>query len=404
VSKGNDLQNLANILTQGALKDPSTIQSTDRGSSTRYRFAYQNILTAIICIRIYTGEIRYKEIYCEHHEDILARTEDDAFIGIQIKTKDSKLAPFKLKEKGISDSFARFVILDIQFKFQSFLLVSNHKFDQEVHDFLDNLKKDKINDKEKDYIKWLQTKKKMKGYELFDIIKALCKVKLSCGPALENAYSLIVDVHLACIERCKKLSLERNKKICDNLIQKIDYASNEIIHNPLQDYFIFQGSSTEDINLIGISKKRITKEIISQILEEKEIQLLKSKLFNTVDPAMPNLIRKFQDGGIDRYEALNMVDLGFSADSYLFEKYYVEGDEIPSEVQHIRVILRNQATEARVQTKSDRLFGEAMLNNLYSRLEKIRVSDQLKQLDLPYEVLKGTIANLTEECFISFSN
>jgi hypothetical protein len=95
--------------------------------------------TAILAIQLYNDDLSYKELFCEHHEDILAQSLDGKFVGIQIKTQDIKYGKFKLsKTKEIIE---KFINLDKKFpnQFKEFILVTNCGFDEKPENNIEHL-------------------------------------------------------------------------------------------------------------------------------------------------------------------------------------------------------------------------------------------------------------------------
>lgn len=118
------------------------ISEEDAGDEVQKRFKYQHTYGAIIAIEMYSENLKYKEILCEQHEDILGVREDDTYDGIQIKTRQLSDGPFELTDEAIGKTLKRFVGLDKKFpgKFRKYVLVSNCDFrDDDTSKSLRNL-------------------------------------------------------------------------------------------------------------------------------------------------------------------------------------------------------------------------------------------------------------------------
>ena len=72
----------------------------------------------------------FDAVYCEHHEDTLIQQKDGKFIGVQVKTRQVGLAPFKSDDRQIIESLKRFIEIEIEYPsyFSRFVLATNHGF------------------------------------------------------------------------------------------------------------------------------------------------------------------------------------------------------------------------------------------------------------------------------------
>ena len=88
------------------MESPVNSKFEDRGLFSHTGFSYQSMYIAILAIQMYNQKLLWNELFCEHHEDVLAHLNDGKFLGIQIKTQDAKYGKYKLsKTKDISSSF-----------------------------------------------------------------------------------------------------------------------------------------------------------------------------------------------------------------------------------------------------------------------------------------------------------
>ena len=93
------------------------------------RLRYQATYAAIISLSLLDEKSEFDYIFCEHHEDILVKRKDDTFVGIQLKTRDSK-EPCKAGDPEIIKSLKRFISHEIQFpeKYSKYLIAVNNGF------------------------------------------------------------------------------------------------------------------------------------------------------------------------------------------------------------------------------------------------------------------------------------
>jgi hypothetical protein len=102
----------------------------DPGDDMQRRLRYQAAYGALVCLQLLEDSAELLEVFCEHHEDILARKSVGKWVGFQVKTREVHLGPFKADESAVVSSMQRFVQLDLDFpeQFEHFVLVANCDF------------------------------------------------------------------------------------------------------------------------------------------------------------------------------------------------------------------------------------------------------------------------------------
>jgi len=116
-------------MSDNHVQDPSvTPDDNDPGDETARRYRYQWTYAAITCCMLPDDTYDLTEVFCEHHEDVLLKHNDEAFTGLQIKTRASGQPVWKTSEPYIKKSCVRFVSLEYQFpdKFREFRFLTNH--------------------------------------------------------------------------------------------------------------------------------------------------------------------------------------------------------------------------------------------------------------------------------------
>ena len=110
----------------------SVLSNDDPGDDIQRRFRYQNTYAAIISLSLLKENSKADCIFCEQHEDVLVKQKDDTFVGIQIKTRDSK-KPYQASDEAIIKSLKRFIKLETQFqgKFSQYVIAVNNGFWQD---------------------------------------------------------------------------------------------------------------------------------------------------------------------------------------------------------------------------------------------------------------------------------
>src|SRR4051812_5463400 len=84
-----------------------TVDASDPGDETQRRFRYQATYAACLAIGILDPESGLDEIFCEHHEDIIAVYSNTDCVGIQVKTRLDGSIPFKSGDDEVIRSIQR---------------------------------------------------------------------------------------------------------------------------------------------------------------------------------------------------------------------------------------------------------------------------------------------------------
>ena len=82
-------------------------RSFDRAPHVRRAFSYQDYAAYALLLRSIDG-FPHRELWVEHHEDILAIRSDGRYDLFQVKTSDSSPEPWMIGDKPIHDAIARF--------------------------------------------------------------------------------------------------------------------------------------------------------------------------------------------------------------------------------------------------------------------------------------------------------
>ena len=108
----------------------SILSESDKGDEMIRRVRFQLTASAIFCLNLLDPTSNLEEVYCEHHEDILLKTGDGRFHGIQVKTREQDHGAFEANDQQVKKSITRFILLYKQFpgRFLRFTLLSNVGF------------------------------------------------------------------------------------------------------------------------------------------------------------------------------------------------------------------------------------------------------------------------------------
>ncbi|WP_371068842.1 dsDNA nuclease domain-containing protein [Sediminibacillus sp. JSM 1682029] len=396
------------------------LSSTDPGDEVQRRFRYQHTYTALIAIQMTSGKIAYKELLCEHHEDILGVRNDGKFEGIQIKTKQISDGPIELDEESVKKSLLRFINLNNDFpgSFKKFIFVSNCPTRNDgTGKSLNNLIKQAKTKKPQDsfkpstldkFFKWLCENSKSNEQ---DVINVLSIIEIQQGPSIEDIESKVLTYHLGKLEQCFQTPLPKLKIILDSIVSHIYFSSSKRIENPLQDYIAFIDGNEQLLDKVYINIKRVSIDSINRLITEPLTKNLflssrKGPPIQSNSSTSDLMFYKMQCGLIEEDSIEIMDDLRASSETYILNNYYKTKNpaETLKQLDQIRTIVKNQAIESKSRSKlKGTPFGVIMLHDLEDRLEKIVENRHRDVYETPYEILKGIVGILTNECKVAFS-
>lgn len=406
-------------LNENTVSPDKVLSKTDPGDEVQRRFRYQHTYTALIAIQMASGKIAYKELLCEQHEDILGVRNDGKFEGIQIKTKQISNGVLELEEESVKNSLVRFVKLYKQFpgSFKKFIFVSNCPTrNDETGKSLNNLiNQAKIKEPQdpfkpgtlERFLKWLCEESESNEQ---DVISVLSIIEIQQGPSIEDIESKILTDHLGSMVNCLQTPLPKLKIILDSIISHIYFSSSKRVDNPIQDYISFVDGNEELLEKVYINNKRISINTINKLITEP----LTKNLFLSSRKGLPTeivsskdlMFLKMECGLIDDDSIELMDDLRASAETYILKNYYKTKNPAETLVQldQIRTIVKNQAIESKSRSKlKGSPYGVSMLHEIEDRLDKIVEKRHHDVYNTPYEILKGIVGILTNECKVAFS-
>ncbi|NGM74264.1 dsDNA nuclease domain-containing protein [Sphingobacterium sp. SGL-16] len=390
----------------------SVVDSKDPGDDVLRRFRYQITYTGILCLKM-INQIEFEELFCEHHEDLLVKYKDGTYTGIQIKTKELNLPPFKIDDDSIIKSFKRFIILDMTFpgKFRTFSIVSNHGFDQSkphlcINTLIENIKQG--NDVLKPRSKTLT------------LIKGLCK---DTGCDEEHAKNVIAKIRLRTfcglddinmklhneLKNCKILKgLTESKllEIGDLIIAKCFHASSLTISDddPIISY-ISGKSELADIAAQIITDKCIKLRDFQSWLESEKITpavlLLKDRehKINSTD-GYRRLEIKMDAGEIDADNISIIKDFKFAFEQHSLAWMYKDSEDADLKYSQIMSVTQNLCKEIYDEKKigQGEKTGQEMLIAVRREIKNRKANDPKIFLDCTYEHIIGAVGVLTESC------
>ncbi len=386
------------------------IPSTGDDVSRRYR--YQHLYTVLLAIKMYNKEIEIERLFCELAEDVLGVTTDKKFIGIQIKTMEQQGKLFDFNDESIVKSIVHFVTLDQDFKnkFQKFVLIVNVDFKNsaDLQKLVESVKnKEDITKKHEEFIEKLCSQNNIKKS---NILKTLEKIEINKGPGIDDIENKVIE-HLYKLPNCSSLFKWQTNGILQQLEKQVSEKSSKVVRDSIKDYLPFVKEGKRKQRQIELESKEITPDIVEQIISSINPIYLKSSITSSLAIKKPNseiMKKKMIAGGIHEMEIESIQKLSYSAQVSFFEKYnQTNGDskEIAKELDHLELILINEASEAKTETqKEDSPYGNNMLRSIETRMRTILHDRPHDVFSIKYELLKGAIGILTGDCKIWFSN
>lgn len=85
---------------------------SDRGDETQERFRYQAAIGVWLLARSLTGTRSVLAIWCEHHDDFLLELASGRFVAVQVKTDSRENTVWRLADRALIASIARFCELE----------------------------------------------------------------------------------------------------------------------------------------------------------------------------------------------------------------------------------------------------------------------------------------------------
>jgi hypothetical protein len=398
--------------------DPAGAPSNDPGDETQLRFRYQHTFTVLVALTMYSGQVPYKELYCEHHEDILGVVEHGGYHGIQIKTRQLKDGPFELSDKAIKGSLLRFIKHELKYpgSFTKFFIVSNcpcldDDTGKSLINLLNQVKADVRDDFKpkimKNYIQNLAIESETTEDVVFEVLK---KTEFLLGPGIDDIDSKVINEHLGKLPECSGVGIEKLRVLHRRLCETMHLASSRYLENAIYDYAALAGGELR-VNAEVINSKRISKQLIGKMVSENistNLFLSSRSGISDLSPATSNQLMRFKmaTGMIDNDDIEMVDDLRADAEEYFLNGSYKSENKESYiyELNQIRKIVVNEARESKSRLKKDDApYGADMLHDIEDRLRNISESRPNDVFQCPYEILKGLVGILTNECKVAFS-
>jgi hypothetical protein len=400
--------------------DPSvTAGAADVGDDTARRYTYQWTYAGILACALLDETSELADVFCEHHEDILLRYDDNTFTGVQVKTRQLDGDPWKANEQTIVAACGRFVDLDHRFpgKFRGFIIASNHPFlsQKKTGTCLPYLLKvaheaanvDLADPKLRTYLKVLAKGAKRSESECLATLK-----KCRCDPSLpklehikRHLASTISDV----LGPSQDSSIQLLERAADALVAECHKASALDHVQCLPAYISALSNPAAELERV-IAGKRITpirlRDVLDSAMTTRPLLVGAGLGRPALGAPYSILDRKLGAGGFSIVSVLAARDLRDKAEYKSIEwmNRYGEPEGLKRH-EHIRTIVHVDCATAYENSKrSDRPFGKEMLESLRHRFIARRETGDTPLYDTLGEHLEGHAYALTNDCKVWWSD
>lgn len=406
-----------NIDTQTQATPDAVLASGDPGDETARRYRYQWTWAAIGCCMLLDATSDVVELFCEHHEDVLLRRVDGRFIGLQIKTRDETLEPWRTGDESVKNALARFCKLEAAFpsQFGSFCFLTNHVLHaagngQDLCHVLQQIRSAAdLTDLAQSTRRYLGVISRLAGCTESVAFIALSKTTADDGlPKLADIETRLVDTLSENWSRASELTYPALRRAARRLVQECTLASS-LGHEDILPAYVPALPDSVDVSIERrIAGKRFNVQRLLATLEEgvNETEPLHDDPASLVQPGTGDgdlLLKKLDAGGFSVISRNSAVDLRGKAEYLALTWTKKHGHSGLQRYSHVRSLVLSDAAAAFEATRSQGdPFGVAMLAELRERMQQRKASG-----DLLYECstshLEGFAYSLTAECQVQWS-
>ncbi len=399
------------------------IDTDDRGDDVQRRFRYQATYAAILSLALLDDDEKAPdiiEVFCEHHEDILTKFGDDAFCGIQVKTRESGRTPFKANEPDIVAALTRFVTLDSEFRgrFRRFVLASSCGFWKErktsanLSHVLASAKSARRMAVVPQHSPLRTLMRKLvatTGKTEPRVLQCLKKTELDTLSHLDDLEGRLVT-HLGRLPSMVNRRYDELVAAARALVA-ITFRAGSLAHDsPAREYLALLPDPAREAETAIIEGKTIRRSDVEQAIASAVDAdgLLKSHRdipLEHLPKGMRTMALKMAKGGISVANINLAKDHKHSAEHLATEWLGKSGPaKAQAMYEHVRTIVHTECQEAYDAARSgDPPFGEEMLSAVRDRLRRRRDEDVGGMPGCRYEHLLGMAGVLTEDCDVWWS-
>lgn len=401
-----------------AIPSPDDVVSVgDPGDDTAARFVYQWNVAAFLACSLLDETLDVIEVYCEHHEDVLAKHSDGTFTGYQVKTRADHLELWKIEDDAVFGALLRFVRIDSLFPglLRKFVLASNHPFlGTSLPALLIDAKDSSSSEADGKLHKLLTKLAKSSSVPIECCLKTL--KKCSCDdswPKMHHAKKVLADEIGRLWPAAANATPSQLAEVAAELVAECSRASSLDHLQTTPAYLSLHADAADESLKRTIDGKRIGRARLEGVLSRlgaTNSLLVSSEHLHVPAGADTSILeQKLEAGGLSAVSINSATDLRDKADykslEWMSQFGEVEGLRRHS---HIRsVVLADSADAhdtAKSQTNSEK-FGAAMKQELRKRFRQRRISGGAASLfDCLDEHLEGHAYSLTNECKVWWSD
>lgn len=394
------------------------LSQRDPGDETSNRYRFQWTWAAIVSCGLLDKSTDTKEVFCEHHEDVLYKHHNGKFTGYQVKTRDENQPPWKAGDEAVLASCARFAEHESRFpqQFRRFGFLTNHqlfagKNGQDLTHVLKLIKETAvIDDLPSIAAKWIKRVTKLaqvtEAVTFTAMSKTIAKADL---PKLRDAEMRLIDAIVQCWPPAEECSHGSVKRAAQELIDKCGRASSLAHLQVLPAYLIATGDDYTNLKA-NIDGKRMTVERLQDVLERgrdsKATMEGRPDKFVTPGEGSTDLMQqKLDAGGFSAVSRNAAEDLRDKAD-YLGVKWTKQFGNTKGlgRYDHVRSIALSDAGRSFDATQNDAdRFGPKMREDLRRLFQDRRKAGE-ELFDTTDDHLEGIAFSLTSQCKIAWSH
>lgn len=394
--------------------------SGDPGDETERNFRYQHQYGVVLLAAARRGALNYIALYCEHHEDFLAERPDGLFDGYQIKTSRPENGAWTLTSAALTKSIGRFVDLMTAFPGQiaKFVFVSNSDVDSVTPASTDDKRRGRCPGLMLDHVRSCSNVEAMQPpfrntfdtlaaelgagkAQLFEVLRRLETVK---GPSREDFDAALAQEHIGGLSECAHLAPGALRELCNDLVARFHRAASLYVVDP-DRYLAKVCSGTNDDPVF--TAKRIVIADVHLIPPSKAVDVFRYQGPPTISLGQPRpkriLEQKLARGGVG-----DLIDYMKSreqaAEYHFLEEQAKDPVSAARQLRQVEEAVHGECLEAyMVRRTVEAPFGQAMFNDVSTRLRSLESQRRELLGGAPYELLMGTAALLTDDCRVWWS-
>jgi hypothetical protein len=402
----------------------NTLDTSDPGDDVQLRFRYQHAYAAIECLRMLAANGGPRAVYCENHEDVLIENNDGKFVGVQVKTRELRLPPFRSTDEPFMRAVRRFSRLVRLFPdwFTAFRFATNHRFWDGAETPANPLYLTRFL-RDRGGVKHLRADNRVRAYLCSvcsdgqaneeHLVAALLLLNLASHESdLRHTYRDLVDAIGQTRGLASSCTLSTVYRIADNLIHRVVMASSQHPGGNVVDLYKPDVNMEEVRDKLLLAGKKLVladvESVIDQSLPESASNLLVTSGFvpaELLPPGMDAMRQKLAAGGVQQARVGVIEDSVASIQKTYFEwGYKHEVKTANDRLQHLQALVTDDCAEAQIQASGEsNPYGAQMYLLLRSRL-KDRQGGVDPLFGCGERHLLGVAGTLTEDCKVWWSD